>query len=324
MDSRQLYVARPREVSTRRFGRGLVRHLFALAMLAGAASSGLAAPGDEAVVEQVQWPAWVETAGGRAPVRAGQILGVKDRLLTGDKARMVIRLADGSAVKLGERTELSIAALGEREVGVLTAGLEVTKGAFRFTTGLFRQILGKREVNVRFPTLTIGVRGTDFWGKTDESRELVLLIEGTIALTRPPGATGRNEDKAADEERHLAVPMNYLFSDRRGPLQERTASAQELARWAMETEPDEAQPSASPQGKFTATIAGALTRPRADATVAHLRAMGYPVDVAAFAPAVDPSSGEARKRYAVVLARLGSAEAAKVMRQTLRNALLKR
>ena len=53
-------------------------------------------------VEGVVSPAWVERGGQRQPVFAGMRLDNKDRVATGAGSRLLLRLADGSAVKLGE------------------------------------------------------------------------------------------------------------------------------------------------------------------------------------------------------------------------------
>lgn len=40
----------------------------------------------------------------------------------------------------------------------------------------------QRDVNVRVEQLTIGVRGTDFWGRSRDERQIVCLIEGAIEV----------------------------------------------------------------------------------------------------------------------------------------------
>jgi hypothetical protein len=40
------------------------------------------------------------------------------------------------------------------------------------------------EVSIRVGTATIGIRGTDVWGKTDKDGDLVALLEGRIDITR--------------------------------------------------------------------------------------------------------------------------------------------
>jgi hypothetical protein len=66
--------------------------------------------------------------------------------------------------------------------------LDIVAGAFRFTTGKLKKTL-PREVAIRVGTATIGIRGTDIWGKTDKDGDLVALIQGRIEITRAGQAT---------------------------------------------------------------------------------------------------------------------------------------
>ena len=59
------------------------------------------------------------------------------------------------------------------------------EGAFRFTTDVAAKAR-KREVSVRVQQVTIGIRGTDFWGRARAERQIVCLIEGAIEV----GAAG--------------------------------------------------------------------------------------------------------------------------------------
>src|SRR5512132_3195359 len=65
------------------------------------ARSAPAAPG--ALVEGVQMPAWVERGNETIPLTPGMALRDRDRVRTGDNARILLRMAEGSAVKLGEQ-----------------------------------------------------------------------------------------------------------------------------------------------------------------------------------------------------------------------------
>jgi len=54
-----------------------------------------------AVVEAVQYPAWLERGGNAVPLTPGTALQSRDRLRTGANARVQLKLPEGSAVKLG-------------------------------------------------------------------------------------------------------------------------------------------------------------------------------------------------------------------------------
>src|ERR1700704_3690941 len=74
----------------------------ALASLLAFAAGASAQP---AVVEAVQYPAWLERGGNAVPLTPGTRLQAQDRLRTGDNARVELKLPEGSAVKLGQNAE---------------------------------------------------------------------------------------------------------------------------------------------------------------------------------------------------------------------------
>ena len=129
-----------------------------------------------AMVEGVQMPAWVERGAQRIPLAPGMELKAGDQLNTDAGSRVVVKLSEGSVVKLGENGSLRIAELDPaREM--FRAALNVLEGAFRFTTGILAKGQ-QREVNLRVATVTAGIRGTDLWGRARAKNEIVCLIEG--------------------------------------------------------------------------------------------------------------------------------------------------
>ncbi len=153
--------------------------LFALCGL----STASAAP--HAVIDAVQAPAWVERAAQRRPLSPGMVLENRDRLVTGRGGRIVVQLADGSAVKLGEEVLAGVNALQQSPQGLFNAAFDIARGAFRLTTDRFRRHTARRGVNVRVGTVTVGIRGTDVWGRSDSTQDLVCLLEGRVAVTHP-------------------------------------------------------------------------------------------------------------------------------------------
>ena len=140
----------------------------------------------DAWVSAVQMPAWLERAGRREPLVAGTALAASDAVITGPGARVQLRLAEGSAVRLGESGRLVIGQLSTRRGTriAVDAALEIARGAFRFTTTRLSRLRGERDLRVRIATVTAGVRGTDFWGRGTDEREIVCLIEGRIQVAR--------------------------------------------------------------------------------------------------------------------------------------------
>jgi hypothetical protein len=107
---------------------------------------------------------------------------------TGPGARAYLMLAEGSRVKLGEAARFSLHTQSMQPEKSFRGALDVVAGAFRFTTGKLKKTL-PREVAIRVGTATIGIRGTDIWGKTDKDGDLVALIEGRIEITRAGQST---------------------------------------------------------------------------------------------------------------------------------------
>lgn len=193
----------------------------------------LAAPWAQAAglltVEGVQAPAWIERDGKRAPLIPGMALTNGDQVVTGSNARVLLRLADGSTIKLGENGRLGLADLGKQPGStakqLVTASLDVLAGAFRFTTTALYKFRGERDVKVKIATVTAGIRGTDVWGKAAADRDIVCLIEGKITVTR--GADSFTMDE----------PLSFYIAPKNAPaLPIAKVSTEQLTQWAKETD----------------------------------------------------------------------------------------
>jgi hypothetical protein len=169
----------------------IVAALAALTLGAGAAmaqsesKSKRTQPAPLVMVEAVQMPAWVQRGGASHPLVPGMELEDNDQVKTGANSRLLLRTADGSAVKLGEKGSLFLGGMRMRGGNVFEATLKVAEGAFRFTSEAFAQFRGAREVSIILKTMTAGIRGTDLWGKSALDREVVCLIEGKVEITQP-------------------------------------------------------------------------------------------------------------------------------------------
>ena len=82
-----------------------------------------------AVVEGVQMPAWVERSGRTSPVAPGMALQAGDQVRTGAGSRLMVKLSEGSLVKLGENGTLRIAEMAPSQ-DIFKAALRVFEGAF--------------------------------------------------------------------------------------------------------------------------------------------------------------------------------------------------
>lgn len=237
-----------------------------------AALAAQAAP--TAVVEGVQMPAWVERGGKREPLAAGMELREADRVTTGANSRLLLRLAEGSQVKLGENAQLNLDRLSQRQDNrqtLLQAAIDVARGAFRFTTDARAKLTSRREVDIRVSTVTAGIRGTDLWGKSGDDRDIVCLIEGRIAVQR-------ESEQAVTMDQALQFYIAPKAGGRRDAgqaAQLATVSTDQLTRWAAETEIAAGQGAARRGGKWKVVAAAAPDQNAALAVYDKLRAEGY-------------------------------------------------
>jgi len=246
----------------------------ALAMLgaalpAAATLHARAAPA--AVVEGVQMPAWVERAGigavRRLPLAPGMELRGGDELRTGVGARVYVKLAEGSLVKLGENASLRILEIAPERGGFFKAALHVLEGAFRFTTDLLAK-QRRREVSIRVANVTAGIRGTDLWGKSVPEKQVVCLIEGKVEV----GAEG--------EAPVLMDAPRQFYQRLKGATQPiGFVDATQLAQWAIETEIADGGGAARRGGKWKLTLARADTQGGALEVYDRLRDAGYAAEI---------------------------------------------
>ncbi len=221
-----------------------------------------------AVVESIGLPAWVVRDGTRLPLTAGRALAPGEMVITGKGSRAVLRLDDGSAVKLGEDTRFVVASARtvEGSSPLFQATLRVLTGAFRFTTSALAKTRMKREVNIQLATVTAGIRGTDLWGRSTDDRDFVVLIEGKIGVRR------------ADEGEVLLDAPRSLFSAPKGTATPPIGSVTqaELQRYAAQTEIVAGSGAVVAGGKWKVTALETGEQTAALAAYDRLREAGFP------------------------------------------------
>lgn len=85
-----------------------------------------------------------------------------DRFVTGPGSIAELTLRDGSRITVGKDSEFRISEYRLYNDRPNLALFDLTRGAFRSVTALITRRPHRYEV--RTPVVTIGVRGTDFWG----------------------------------------------------------------------------------------------------------------------------------------------------------------
>jgi cell division septation protein DedD len=219
-----------------------------------------------ATVEGVQMPAWIERGGRRLPVIAGMELRSGDQAVTGAGSRMLIKLADGSSVKLGENAQLRFAELAPSQ-DLFRAALNVIEGAFRFTTDALAKSR-KREVSIRAAQVTAGIRGTDLWGRSKANNEIVCLIEGAIEV----GAEG-------EQPVQMSQPLQFYRRIEGKTQPVGTVEVKQLEQWATETEIAAGKGAARAGGRFAVELGAFPEQAGALALYDELRTGGYGAEI---------------------------------------------
>jgi hypothetical protein len=272
----------------------------ACAALMLAFGSGAAAQSAQAVIEAVQFPAWIERDGKSIPAAPGMQLADRDQLRTGPASRVLLRMPEGSTVKLGENARYRID-VQQRKANTYLAAMNVLDGAFRFTTDVLRKFGGKRDVRIQFPTVTAGIRGTDVWGKSASDREIVCLIEGRVEVER-----GRDNPITLDQ------PMLFYIAPKDKPAEPvAPVPPEQLREWAAETEIQPGRGASRRGGRWRVTLASADSQAEALKIYDAVRAAGYPADIA-------PQRAGDKRSYDIRVSQLPSQQEAQALANSLK------
>ena len=276
----------------------------ALLAAGAAASTAAAAPARAAVgaiVEAVQMPAWVERNGENIPLAPGMALRDRDHVRTGARSRLLLRMPEGSGVKLGENAGLALDSL-RMQRDSFAGAMRVVFGAFRSTTDLLAKAGGvRRDLDISVATVTIGVRGTDIWGKSTRDRDLVVLIEGRIQVQR-----------GADAEFVMDQPMSYYVAPRRAPaLPVAPVPLDQFKEWAAETEIEPGRGAARRGGRWKVVLATVGTQEEALRIYDSVRDAGYAAEIL-------PSKLGEKSIYSLRLAHLPSKAEAQALADSIR------
>lgn len=248
-----------------------------------------AAPGPLAMtVEAVQMPAWVERGGERLPFAPGDAVSTADEVQTGPGAGLVLRMPEGSLVRLGEKTRLGVQWMDARQQDGrvrVQSELKLFDGFFRFATSAVAKAVGERRVDVALRTATIGIRGTDFWSMTDEEHDAACLFEGKVDLATRDQGNLSLEQPTAFWARFFQRPVQPVGN----------ATPQQLATFLNSTEVTPGRGIAVAQGAWRVIAATGSEARAAMRLGGRLRAEGYSARVVTL-----------RGEYVVQIAQLAS------------------
>ena len=261
------------------------------------ASAAWAMP--NALVSGVKMPAWLERGVQRFPLAPGVELYSGDALVTGSDARLLLTTADGSTIKLGENARMQLSGMAQyrHDEPMFSALLDVVKGAFRFTTSALAK-LRKREVSIKVAAVTVGIRGTDVWGKVGGSMKIadlekammgkampghdkqtrmafdvVCLVEGQVSM-----------EHVAQGGMMMAQPMTLLMMPAgEAPMAVSEVAQEQLDKWLLETEIVAGQGAARSGGRWKVNLLEVEDKPAALAAYDGLRTAGYAVRIQSLA-----------------------------------------
>ena len=140
--------------------------------------------------------------------KVNDLLYQETDLVTGSGSRLHATLIDGSKLMVGENSEIKLNKFLLKEVNSV-GELEVVKGAFRLISGQINKTPGG-TLKIKTPLVSIGIRGTDFWGlQTEQNLTLALIDNGIIDVTTLSG-----------EEVTLDQSMTFILVDQNGNISE--------------------------------------------------------------------------------------------------------
>jgi hypothetical protein len=259
--------------------RQLLAATAAIAAWGGATAQHAQAAGARAsnagiTVEAVQMPAWTTREGKRRPLSPGDAVSTAQEIETAAGAALVLQMAEGSLVRLGEKTRLGVQRLEVNDADgriAVRSELKLFDGFFRFATSAVAKVAGQRQIDVSLRTATIGIRGTDFWSMTDAEHDAACLFEGNIALaTRDQGALTLDKPTAF-WARFFNQPVKPVGN----------ATPDELAKFLKSTELSPGKGVAVVGGRWRVVAAAAGSDTAAQALATRLREAGYPAQVRA-------------------------------------------
>jgi len=139
-------------------------------------------------VERAQGTVSAEFEGAaRALAEDAEVL-FRDQLVTGEKARLLAKLVDGTELTLGENGRLLIDELiYDPNQADSSLVVDVTAGAFLFVAGRIEDVANP-NVTIKTPVATIGVRGTTLWGGAIDGGFGVLVLDGQVVVSTAGGS----------------------------------------------------------------------------------------------------------------------------------------
>lgn len=128
------------------------------------------APSAIGYVKTVTGEAWVNTAGQRALAQPGVAIQIGSQIKTTSDATLGITMKDGTLLSFGPNTDFTVDEyLYAPASDDLKFSSRLAKGTMNYVSGVIAK-LRPNAVTVKTPTGIIGVRGTQFVAKVEETQ----------------------------------------------------------------------------------------------------------------------------------------------------------
>lgn len=245
-----------------------MRHILYFLIILVGALPFVARATEAGVIEQLQMPAWLERGGVRKPLQAGTGVRQVDILETGRGGRLHVQFSDGSLLKLGEQTRVSLEDLAapNAQGGTFHAFFDIVQGSFRFITG--KNIHPwQRDIKLRSRSTTVDVRQADVCGQVNPEVVVVCLLTGTLTVEH--AATGRFD---------MRQPRTVFVAPMAGePPPIAPADPEMLKAWLDASELVPRMGITLPHGGWVVQLAAFADVRAADALAQRLRQAGYAV-----------------------------------------------
>jgi hypothetical protein len=141
---------------------------------------------DSAVtVDALNYPAWLLRNYQTLPLQPGTRLRDDDLIRTGKGGRVQLRLADGSAIRLGESSRFVIRQAAQRPVTGDTTGplsFQALRGVVRVSSAFFDADGPRHRLELKIGAINATVGKADIWGRTDLAQDALCLVEGELGI----------------------------------------------------------------------------------------------------------------------------------------------
>ena len=215
-------------------------------------------------------PAWLEREGQQQALTAGTDLREQDVITTGEGGRLAVLLRDGSLLRLGSGSRLSIRELraSSDKPALLRATFDISQGSLRLSTASAALPLA-RDITVELGNTVASVQQADLCGDVTAEREVICLIAGSVTVAHPSGARFVMDQ-----------PRTVFRAPKAGTPEPITPADPEMLQgWIAATQPVLPRGLTIPDGGWIVQLASQVEERGALALAGRLQRAGYAAEV---------------------------------------------